>query len=127
MEPYPVIIAARSACGRWYDQLHLLSAEIGISTKPMELLLDIGNSRIKWASSQHGALAPSTALSYQSGNFAQTLQEIAGHITKPDRVIVSNVAGEKIAALLTEWAQSNWEIKIEALAAEKNAYGVRNT
>jgi type III pantothenate kinase len=64
------------------------------------LLLDIGNSRCKWALLEHGIWLRQGVL--ENGEL-QRLPTVVGELPASTRVVVSNVAGEAVAALLREY------------------------
>lgn len=86
------------------------------------LLVDIGNSRIKWALDQDGGYAAQGShLLDEANQFANAL----GRLIKPVRIVVSNVAGERGEQAL-EAAVSRWGIVPEWITASHQACGVRN-
>ncbi|MDH5409039.1 MAG: type III pantothenate kinase [Gammaproteobacteria bacterium] len=89
------------------------------------LLIDIGNTRIKWASLneaafQFGGYVPAS----QKG--VESLQQFSFTETGPDRVIAANVAGTDIANKLSQLIEQNWGIQLELLSTTRQACGVTN-
>ncbi len=88
----------------------------------MMLLLDIGNSRIKWALLQDG---------HQVGSGVFDLAESGSLLSKftnipvPSRILVSNVAGELVAARVLALGEA-WGHPIEFVQAKSEQCGVRN-
>lgn len=88
----------------------------------MMLLLDIGNSRIKWAliKDRHQA---------SSGVFDQiesgSLLPMFAHIAMPSRILVSNVAGDVVAAQVQALGAA-WGRAVEFVSAKSEQCGVRN-
>jgi len=79
------------------------------------LLVDIGNSRVKWATYDHGQLGPQSASAYSNwtmDDWRRALFQAPGI----DNVLVASVAGEASAALLTEAARLGAEGTAYALA-----------
>jgi len=94
----------------------------------LKLLIDIGNSRIKWATQtrgklQHGEGAPRPA---QDGDLTACAEQLWKEIKKPRAVVVSNVAGPAFAAKLSEWIEAYWEVQPRFVVAEQAAFGVTN-
>ncbi len=93
----------------------------------MKLLIDVGNSRIKWACYEHAQLAKLRVRSYERdtlpGQLSSDFQEIS---VPPEAVLVANVAGPDIAALLTEALARAWSIKPEFVQVEQQRCGVIN-
>jgi type III pantothenate kinase len=86
------------------------------------LILDVGNSRIKWAFveqrkwTRQGAIGNSEWLALQ--------QEFA-LLPQPKRILVSNVAGEAMAQYLARLC-GRWQVSLEFITAQAEQCGVRN-
>jgi type III pantothenate kinase len=90
------------------------------------LLIDIGNTRIKWARFERGALQPQSAAVHATWT-AQTLVETilqAGEVA--DRVLVSNVGGPRIGDAIRTAVSETWKIEPEFVTSSAAAGGVRN-
>ncbi|RZU99718.1 type III pantothenate kinase [Spiribacter vilamensis] len=77
-----------------------------------DLLIDIGNSRIKWAISADGQLrGPGRAAAHNAleGLFAEWLQLTE----RPSRVRMVNVAKASVVNRITAWLQVHWELAPE--------------
>jgi len=92
----------------------------------MILLLDIGNTRLKWAELRDGVLAPQSAFAHGNGDRAQRLQDMLRTATKPDRVLISNVGGPEIAAACTDAIRARWSVEPEFVVSTAEAFGVVN-
>lgn len=92
----------------------------------MLLLVDVGNSRLKWASWDAGKLTPGEALAYRAEEFAAVLGEAWAELGAVTRVVVSCVAGPPVIAALQDWARDRWGCVPEFARAEVAAHGVRN-
>ncbi|MEK7322484.1 MAG: type III pantothenate kinase [Pseudomonadota bacterium] len=93
----------------------------------MILLIDIGNSRIKWASLQRGKRAASHSASRPLENqWMAFAAEAWGKLRAPKKILVCNVAGATAAEALREWALQHWKIEPRFLTAQETACGVRN-
>lgn len=88
----------------------------------MMLLLDIGNSRIKWALLEAGRQSPMGALDHSA---MASLQQVFARISAPSRILVSNVAGEEVATRVRELC-AVWECPVEFVKARSEQCGVRN-
>ncbi|OGS95088.1 MAG: hypothetical protein A3K04_00670 [Gallionellales bacterium RBG_16_56_9] len=86
------------------------------------LLLDIGNSRIKWVMVEDGvwALQGAADLADMAG-----LRHAFAALPPPQRILVSNVAGEHMAQQVRA-ACAGWPCPIEFIAAQGEQCGVRN-
>ncbi len=91
----------------------------------MILLLDVGNTRVKWAWLEYLEVAPAGAVAHNSTHRAwQREIEADGH--RPTRVVVSNVAGPAFAAALTLWCRDHYSVDPEFVLAREALLGVRN-
>lgn len=88
----------------------------------MMLLLDIGNSRIKWALLEAGRLSQTGALDHSA---MSSLQQVFARISAPSRILVSNVAGEEVAARVRELCAVSG-CHVEFVQAQSEQCGVRN-
>ena len=79
------------------------------------LLLDVGNSRIKWALLASGELTQQGAAGI--GEWAEVRQAFAG-LSSPRKVLVSNVAGEPAAQQLRAICKA-WGCPLEFIAAQQ--------
>ena len=90
----------------------------------MTFLVDVGNSRIKWASAVDGALAESTQRAYQARRLAETLDSAWATCERPQRVVVANVGGAEVAERLSLWVAQRWGCDIEFIQAQARQCGV---
>ncbi len=93
----------------------------------MDLLIDVGNSSIKWASLEAGVLG-SMVSSLHEGlkNPAGLFDSIWGKLQIPDRVLVANVAGETFSAAFAHWVKEGWGCPVTFVQPQSEAYGVVN-
>lgn len=93
----------------------------------MILLVDIGNSRIKWATLERGKLASKGAMPRPAQDeFAVFAEEAWARLKKPKRIIVSNVAGSAFMTALTHWALGRWKLEPEFMVSPVRGSGVTN-
>lgn len=92
----------------------------------MILLVDIGNSRIKWARLKGGKPVEVDAMMRGKTGIKRCLSKGWKSFEKVERVVVANVGGLKVAEQLEEWTQNYWQITPEFLLARSSGYGVRN-
>lgn len=86
------------------------------------LLLDAGNSRVKWALIEGGAWSQQGAAENLQ---VEMLRGIFADLPPPKKILASNVAGEKMAKQL-QAACAIWPCPIEFIASRKEQCGVRN-
>ena len=92
----------------------------------MKLLIDVGNTRIKWAWQQAGWLGEMKAALHRDQDFSRVLADSLRAAIKPSSIVVANVAGIKAMVAIEQWAQTTWNIRPEFVASELFAHGVRN-
>jgi type III pantothenate kinase len=86
------------------------------------LLVDIGNSRIKWVLNQDGkALAQGAHLLAEAETFSAAVRNLA----RPEQVLACNVAGAPGKEALTVAIRA-WGLMPQWATAAKQAYGVSN-
>ena len=93
------------------------------------LLIDAGNTRLKWAVYELGQVSTGVAVAYETSNmdtqFAALWSSLQKQYGEFDKVVMSNVAGKKITDSVSCWAQENKALIIEDIVASSYAYGVR--
>jgi len=92
----------------------------------MNLLVDIGNARIKWALQQGDSWADGEAQLHKARAFKDIVRPLWKDLVQPDRVIVSNVAGRDYEKSVETWIKRRWKIKPEFLHSQANLCGVTN-
>jgi type III pantothenate kinase len=91
----------------------------------MILLLDVGNTRVKWAWLEYLEIAPAGAVAHDATHRSwQGEIELDGH--RPSRIVVANVAGPGFAAALTAWSVAHFALEPEFIRARTLLGGVRN-
>ena len=93
----------------------------------MNLLIDIGNSRIKWAIYENHNLEEVQACLYERPILPKELKDALQYIAKPpSRVLIANVAGDELALSIVEFLNLLWSIKPDFINVEKERCGVIN-
>lgn len=88
----------------------------------MNLLLDIGNTRVKWARADGARLRESGSLSHRDApDWPAALPD-----ERPAAVWVANVADETVPAALARHARTRWRLTPRAVHSTAAACGVRN-
>ncbi|MBI3902516.1 MAG: type III pantothenate kinase [Nitrosomonadales bacterium] len=85
------------------------------------LLIDAGNSRIKWALVEDGCWVRQGVAEHA----ANVLDQAFASLPPPQRIIVSNVAGDRAAQCICA-ACAIWPCVIEFILAQEEQCGVRN-
>jgi type III pantothenate kinase len=91
----------------------------------MILLLDVGNTRVKWAWLEYLEIAPAGAVAHDATRRSwQREIEADGH--RPTRIVVASVAGHAFAAALTLWSRDHYRVEPEFVISSAELCGVRN-
>ncbi|MFN3918756.1 MAG: type III pantothenate kinase [Methylohalobius sp.] len=93
----------------------------------LELLVDSGNSRLKWGILRQGRLTPGPPLA-TAGRITETdLARLWGDLSAtPRRVWIANVAGEQVAACLRAFVRARWQMEPEFVRPQAAGFGVIN-
>jgi type III pantothenate kinase len=92
----------------------------------MMLVIDVGNTRMKWAWLTSTGLSDQQAVVHRDakpGIWTTALFESGQH---PSRVLVSNVAGPVMAKTLTELTKKAFGVNIEFVTAVPEFHGLTN-
>nr|VFJ54461.1 MAG: type III pantothenate kinase [Candidatus Kentron sp. FM]VFJ55364.1 MAG: type III pantothenate kinase [Candidatus Kentron sp. FM]VFK10410.1 MAG: type III pantothenate kinase [Candidatus Kentron sp. FM] len=88
------------------------------------LVLDIGNSRMKWARLVDGVLVDHGAASYTVAQVPKLLNRKFNTAKPPRRVVASSVGKAAAKDALSQWVTENWALQVEYVAVEQDAWGV---
>jgi len=91
----------------------------------MDLLIDLGNSRLKWALSAPGTWTAGSAL-HAGQNLAALLDGAWGRFEQPARVVLASVAPVDAHAALVDWCRRRWGVEPLAVRAQREQLGVRH-
>ena len=91
----------------------------------MILLLDIGNTRIKWARLEGTKLGPQNAAVHLEEELALVLHRVFEG-PAPKHVLASNVAGPLMGAALSELCSERYGLRPEFLIPAPESHGVKN-
>ena len=92
----------------------------------MMLLLDVGNSCVKWAVRENTEMSPVGCFQYQNKDFNALAQAAWGDLQAPEKIVVSNVAGSDMGNSLAGWTQEHWELAPVFVRVTDKAFGVTN-
>lgn len=92
----------------------------------MNLLIDIGNTRIKWAVQEPGSWKTGEPLTRKQRAFKDLARPAWKELETPARVIVSSVAGDDYGKSVHTWVKRRWKVIPEFLHAEAQQCGVSN-
>jgi type III pantothenate kinase len=91
----------------------------------MILLIDIGNTRIKWAVLNGRDLGAQAALVHENLGQDELIKAFKS-LPRPERILVSNVGGARAAELVRAAAAQVWSVQPEFVESSASACGVRN-
>ncbi len=92
----------------------------------MILLVDIGNARIKWALQGADSWTTGEPLPRNNRAFKDIARPAWKELDAPERVIVSNVAGEDYRKSVHTWVKRRWKVAPEFLPVTAQQCGVQN-
>lgn len=92
----------------------------------MKLLIDIGNSRVKWARSEPGQCVFGGAFATDAFSLVDACERQMAELARPEAVLASNVAGERVGEVLTGWMSARWGVPVRFVRSEASALGVVN-
>jgi type III pantothenate kinase len=92
----------------------------------MILTVDIGNSRIKWASWMVEKIVARGVARYDEKGLSETFDELFSTVLRPAEVYALCVAGKEMQQALTEWVRSNWQQDVTFLRTEKKYKNITN-
>lgn len=88
------------------------------------LLLDAGNSRVKWACLDARGLHTFGSATHRGVDLYGLLGPAWEQLPTPQRVVAANVAGPALAAQLTACTGKLWALRPEFIAAQPSGFGV---
>jgi type III pantothenate kinase len=91
----------------------------------MLLLIDIGNTRIKWATFDRDSLEAQQAVPHASWTLSECLAAFSA-LPMPKRVLASNVGGERVASIVRDASMQCWSIEPEFIHSTTVAGGITN-
>jgi type III pantothenate kinase len=92
----------------------------------MILVIDVGNTRLKWAWLTSTGLSDQQAVVHRDAKAGIWTTALFDSGQKPSRVLVSNVAGPVMAKALTRLAKKKFRVNIEFVTAAREFHGLTN-
>jgi type III pantothenate kinase len=94
---------------------------------PDWLLVDLGNSRLKWAWFSEERRCPAEAMPHdRSQSLAPLLNDIWAAAPAPRRVLICSVASAEYNAQITHWCQNQWQLTPDWFRSSGELLGLRN-
>lgn len=91
----------------------------------MILVLDAGNSRLKWARSEPDAWVAGASLEWSAARVDAPPEQWQAMAT-PERVVGGSVAGAAAGRQIAQWTRTLWGLEPEWLRSTAEAQGLRN-
>lgn len=92
----------------------------------MNLLIDIGNTRVKWACAQDNVLTEHNAFAYTRETLADLLPAHWRALAHPQQVHVASVADDHTTAVLCRYARATWKLEPRHTVTAREQDGLRN-
>lgn len=92
----------------------------------MILLIDVGNSRLKWAIWQESTFTFGSAIAYKQQTLTIVMTMLWQSLPAPTHMLVANVAGDAVTTALQQFADAQWHIAPTFIQSSKEALGVYN-
>lgn len=92
----------------------------------MNLLIDIGNSRLKWCIENDGILSKGQAADYKNNDLITSLQCKWSQLDQPEIVAISSVSDKKMTQKIIAFVEQNWS-GIKVLVAKPSAHALSIT
>ncbi len=89
------------------------------------LLVDIGNSRIKWGWWSSRQVQLQGSLNWQFDALEGLFEQAWGNTPSPGGIVVANVAGPAIADRLSSWTRKQWAVAPEFARVKARAFGLQ--
>lgn len=90
------------------------------------LLIDLGNSRLKWAWLGDGPLLPSHAVLHRGLDMNAVLDQAWGELDVPVSLHGASVVSRALRATVDDWAASRWGVAVEWIDSGAQALGLQN-
>jgi type III pantothenate kinase len=90
------------------------------------MLLDVGNSSVKWATGEAGALEAGGRFHYRDAGFSRAAEREWRGVPAPELIAVASVAGGDVECEISAWTGRFWGMAPCYIRASKQAAGVTN-
>lgn len=91
----------------------------------MKLLLDIGNTRVKWANLQEGVLSAQQAAAH-NGHLSEFADRYLSAMSAPESVVAATGLAAPAGSQLQQWVSEHWACPVVFLTTPQEACGVTN-
>lgn len=91
---------------------------------PDWLLIDLGNSRLKWAWLKNGQRSDAQVISYDKVHITPLLDGLWNQ--KPAQILICSVAAEATNKAITTWCQNHWSLEPQWFRSSASSLGISN-
>ncbi len=92
----------------------------------MILLVDVGNTRIKWRLWEQGQTGPGGSLLHKGLALTGLGERLWSDLKRPSQVMIANVAGAAMATALRDWIKQAWQLEPWFAMTAATGFGVSN-
>ena len=92
----------------------------------MILLIDIGNTRLKWAPLSNGRLGEQSAISHAELTREELIAALIETSVRPERVLIANVGGARVGDLVAHCLRDHWGVEPEFVHSTARGGGIVN-
>lgn len=92
----------------------------------MILLVDAGNTRIKWITWEGGKVTGRGQCFHQRIHLSLVGQQLWSELQRPSRVLIASVAGSELEQALESWIRKVWNLAVEFARPKTHALDVKN-
>lgn len=92
----------------------------------MRLLVDIGNTRLKWVAVESGYIVKRGFLLHADVNPMDWGQRSWHQLRRPSDVIIANVAGPAAFTSISQWVMQHWGLQANFVRTKRQQFGVSN-
>ncbi len=92
----------------------------------MILLVDMGNTRLKWMRLAEEGLQRGGFIVHRDADLVQALDDAWAALPQPRRIVAASVARGEARAALDAWTRQRWEVAVEFAVAAAREGGVVN-
>ena len=92
----------------------------------MILLLDAGNSSVKWGLCEAGSIAAGGSFMHRGNDFNSLADQSWSDLQTPADIYIASVAGKDLEEQITGWIRQQWDISPVFITTSGQACGVSN-
>lgn len=93
----------------------------------MIMLVDIGNTRIKWAIQANHSLQFTDAFTHRcQSELPVLLDKFWRDLEDPDTIVISNVAGPNMEQQMTDWCKQTWGVAPHFVSVQAYEAGIKS-